>query len=205
MEGNRNFPARGENDVAPITTEPYSNDLDELERIALSDRLHDLADQLHEELHDLADRTRHNSGELSTEEALAVRARLSETDRTLRRELGAIAPVGDRIAHRSRGRDAPDSKIPETFSPATREELAEAIEEDLDQLRGAVERASHGLVTETLTDEEVSDVWDGAARVEAWGRDVLTHRVDQYVEIPEEELKEATEPVEEISTEELGI
>jgi hypothetical protein len=210
MNGKQNSPSEGENDVAPNTiTEPYSTDLSEADRVALSDRLHDLADQLHDDIHELADRTRDTSEEIPVEEALDLRESLSEIDRTVRVELDAIPSNGDRIAHGSRGRSGSEPELDTgSLSPASEEELSKALEADLDQLRTAVERASRGLVTESLTDEEASDVWDGAARIESWGRDVLTFRIEEYVEVSEEERKAAREPPEradEVSIEELGI
>jgi hypothetical protein len=205
MEGNRSFPVSGENDIdSCIESNAYETPGEE-DRELISNQLHDLADQLHEELHELADLVRAGTSiEEERSEAIRLRARLTETDRLLCRRLDGV-PNRDlseierdpRERSHEELRDRVDVDRLRDPEAASTEEIARRLRGDLDGLLRAADRVDRALYRGDLTDVLVSDLWSRSALLEAWSREILTHRTDRRLRYTREEA-EALDRTEEI-------
>lgn len=191
MNGDHNSRGSGQESDAPTTTHlPIDvEDLDRGDRELLAERLDALAVRAASDLRDLAAEVR--EGETPTEEDVeAARNDLRRADTTVRRHLGGVPETDDGEHDLATFAEVEDA---ERLREAPAEEVAQQLAVDVLSVRQVAERVDRGLYSEDLTDGDVGDLWDTAARVEAWARDVLTHRTDREVRNSGEDAERAEE------------
>lgn len=68
----------------------------------------------------------------------------------------------------------------EELREAPAETVAEGLREDLDAVREAAEAVEDALTngSEDLSDDTIEELWDAAATLTGWPRDVLVHRTE---------------------------
>jgi hypothetical protein len=196
MNGDEPTPAEGERPAVSNTNDlrPYA-DLDgEERRAAIAERLRDLAGAIEGSLLDLADDVE-SGDDVESETVLDVRELLAEADTTTRRHLDGVdrRDYSTVIRDPREGSNSTDlSDVHDLDHLATEAEagdVADALIDDVEELRVAAERVEKALYLGDLTDVLATDLWDAGAAVETWGREVLTARTDRRHLLTREEAE----------------
>lgn len=183
MTANDDTPDDGEKTAEQSDDE--TADFEEVGRELLAERLRSHGHRVSADLLGLAADV--ESGE-AVEGVGTVRENLERADTTVRRHLGTggFATVDVELDPTERDLSTfgeVEGDVESWREEASREDLALALTDDVHEVRAVADRVDTALLNDhtDLTDAEVERLWDAAATVQAWARDVLVHRTDRDV------------------------